>query len=119
VLITPPGGSQPSPVPVATLGAGSVNRDGTASATATASIGGQIVPLAIATATPVIVNPNCTANATLNVTSQGAPLGHHDDFLVVLDGGSEIWDLTTKDFLGPSVEYGTWTRLSPGPPPGE
>jgi hypothetical protein len=98
---------------VATLGVGSVNRDGAVSANATASIAGQIVPLVITSAAPINVTSNCTATVTLNVTSQGAPLGQHQDFLVVLDGGSELWDLTIKDFLGQSVEFGTWTIISP------
>lgn len=105
----------PGPVPVATLGMGSVGHDGTVTATATASIGGQIVPLAITTAAPINVSPNCTVHATLNVTSQGEPLGQHQDFLVVLDGEAELWDLTVKDFLGQSIEFGTWTRTSPTP----
>jgi hypothetical protein len=103
----------PGPIPVATLGVGSVNRDGAVNANATASIAGRIVPLVISSAAPINVNSNCTAIVTLNVTSQGAPLGQHQDFLVVLDGGSKLWDLTIKDFLGQSVEFGTWTIISP------
>jgi hypothetical protein len=109
VILTQP----PGPIPVATLGVGSVNRDGAVSANVTASIAGQIVPLVITAASPINVSSNCTATVTFNVTSQGAPLGQHQDFLVVLDGGRELWDLTIKDFLGQSVEFGTWTIISP------
>jgi hypothetical protein len=78
----------------------------------TASVGGTIVPLEITSVAPVKVNSDCTASATVNVTSQGALVGQHQDFFVVLDGGNSLWDLTTKDFLGQSVELGTWTHLS-------
>lgn len=113
VMVTQPGASQPVPVPVATVGIGSAIRGGTVAATVTASIGGTIVPLEITSVAPVKVNSDCTAGATVNVTSRGALLGQHQDFFVVLDGGSSLWDLTTKDFLGQSVELGTWTRSSP------
>lgn len=49
----------------------------------------------------------------MNVTSQGVPVGQHQEFFVVLDGGNTLWDLTIKDFLGQSVEFGAWTHLSP------
>lgn len=113
VMVAQPGASQPLPVPVATVGIGSAIRGGTVAATATASVGGTIVPLEITSVAPVIVNSDCTASATVNVTSQGAPVGQHQDFFVVLDGGNILWDLTTKDFLGQSVELGSWTRISP------
>ena len=112
VMMTLPGASQPAPVPVATVGVGSATR-GTVAATLTASVGGAIVPLAITSVAPVQVNSDCTASATVNVTSQGALVGPHQDFFVVLDGGNTLWDLTTKDFLGQSVELGAWTQLSP------
>ena len=113
VMVTQPGASQPAPVPVATVGIGLAIRGGAVNATATASVGGAIVPLEIISAAPVQVNPDCTAIATVNVTSHGAPVGQHQDFFVVLDGGNTLWDLTTKDFLGQSVEFGTWARTSP------
>ncbi len=106
VLAEPPG-----PVPVTSLGIATFGLGGTDSLTATTSIGGQVLPLAAAPTAPVVVSPNCTAIVTLNVTSQGVPVGQHQDFLVVLGGGTEIWDLTIKDFLGQSTEFGTMTRL--------
>lgn len=112
VMVTQPGAAQPVPVPVATVGVGSAIRGGTVAATVTASVGGTIVPLEITSVAPVKVNSDCTAGATVNVTSQGAPVGQHQDFFVVLDGGNSLWDLTTKDFLGQSVEFGTWTRIA-------
>lgn len=113
VMVTQPGASQPVPVPVATVGVGSAIRGGTVAATLTASVGGTIVPLEIASVAPIKVNSDCTASATVNVTSQGVAVGQHQDFFVVLDGGNSLWDLTTKDFLGQSVEFGTWTHISP------
>lgn len=113
VMVTQAGAPQPVPVPVATVGVGSAIRGGTVAATVTASVGGTIVPLQITSVAPVTVNPDCTASATVNVTSQGAPVGQHQDFFVVLDGGGSLWDLTTKDFLGQSVELGAWTQISP------
>ena len=113
VMVAQPGASQPAPLPVATVGVGSAIRGGTVTATLTASVGGAIVPLKITSVASVKVNSDCTASATVNVTSQGAPIGQHQDFFVVLDGGNILWDLTTKDFLGQSVELGSWTRISP------
>lgn len=119
VMVTQPGASQPVPVPVATVGVGSAIRGGTVAATVTASVGGTVVPLEITSVAPVKVDSDCTASATVNVTSQGAPVGQHQDFFVVLDGGNSLWDLTTKDFLGQSAEFGVWTHLSPAGSSGE
>lgn len=60
VMVTQPGASQPVPVPVATVGVGSAIRGGTVTATATASVGGTILPLLITSAAPVKVNSDCT-----------------------------------------------------------
>ncbi len=108
-------GDAVAPVPTALLGIGSAAFDGSAKATVSASIGGQVMPMEITSAGPITVNPDCTATVVWNHTSQGAPLGQSKHFIVVLDGGNEAWGLATENFKGQPVQSVVWNRMSPIP----
>jgi len=109
------GTSQMVPAPMVLLGMGSAYPDGSMTAKATASIAGQVMPMEITAAEPVKVNPDCTAVATWNHTSQGVALGQSKHFMIVLDGGDEGWGLAIQSFRGLPIQLVNWKRISPIP----
>jgi len=112
VMTAVPGTSQTQPIPVAILGLGTANEDGTAFATATASIGGRMMPLSFNSAGNIAIKPDCTATMTWNLSSQGNPVGQSQHFAVVLDGGSEIWGIQIQNALGQPILLDKWARIS-------
>jgi hypothetical protein len=113
VMATPPGASQAVPVVMTMLGTGSIGYDGAFVSIGTGVAGKQVVPFesrgSFATA------PDCTFSFTGTVAVNGVALASGAGWGVVLDGGNELWGISTADPMGAPVYWGTWTRISPIP----
>jgi hypothetical protein len=109
------GASQPQLVPIAMLGLGSANEDGTAATTATASMGGQVMPLNFSSAGNIAIKPNCTATMTWDLSSQEKPMGQSQHFAAVFDGGDEIWGIQIQNSFGQPILLDRWSRISAVP----
>ena len=109
-IVTMPGSKQPVPIPVTMLGTGTSGYNGVAAATGTGAEGGQFVKFA--GNGQFVVNQDCTMNLNTTISSGENVLGDFAAWGVVLDGGNEIWGITTKDPTGASIILGRWKRLS-------
>lgn len=113
-IMVPQTGSTPAvAAPTVLLGIGSTHPNGTATGTAAASVGGQLMTMDVTAVDMPAINPDCTAMITWNHTAAGTPLGQSKQYVVVLDGGNEVWVLPVENFRGLPIQMATWTRISP------
>jgi hypothetical protein len=112
--MTPQTGTPPA-VPQAALmiGVASIDYQGQLTGFGKTSIGGNALDFTL-TSGQLNVNPDCSATARMRV--QSGPLADEgESWLVVLDGGTELWAIQTSSSLAQPVVTGTWKRISPIP----
>lgn len=102
MLVTPPGASQPVPVPIANLSLVWIDRQGVMSGQGFGSLGGAV------SATPgggsIQVNPDCTAAIKTAVGTTSVD--------VILDEGRAIWGLMVQAPGAKPVVHGVAKRVS-------
>jgi hypothetical protein len=113
ILMTLPGMSTPSPVPVSILGVGSMDTSGATSGGATFNVGGQLMDVEFVDSS-IVVNPDCTGEMPWRGRIKGAtePMpGTGLDKIIVLDGGDELWAMPVVGLLGQPAVLGVYKRL--------
>ena len=113
VIATPQGATQPVSMPTVMVSLASVDYQGQISGVGAMTTAGNSLPTKVTSGT-VTVNTDCSA-----VTQMGLAAGPLTDsgkgWMVVLDGGNELWSVPTESNLQKSVAFGTWKRISPVP----
>lgn len=112
--ITPqPGTPQPVPQPALMIGIASIDSEGQLSGFGKSSIGGNSMDFTLAGGQ---LNVNADCSATAHMSAQSGPLADEgESWMVVLEGGSELWAIQTTSSLAQPVVTGTWKRISPMP----
>jgi hypothetical protein len=111
VMMSQAGLPQPVPVPSALVGMVSIASDGSVAGPGFSSMGGDMMQFEMVNST-VSMSTDCTG--TLKWSMQGLA-GQGEDWFVVLDGGKEVWSISTKGILGQPIAVGSWNRISPIP----
>ena len=95
------------------VGLASIDYDGQLSGSGKSSIGGTSRDFTIASG-QINVNSDCIATAHMSVESR--PLSDEgESWIVVLEGGSELWAIQSSSGIAKPVVSGTWKRISPIP----
>lgn len=110
---TPPGATQPVAMPTVMVSVASIDYQGQISGGGTMSLAGDPVPFQVSQGT-VTVNADCSA--VTEMALDAGPLSNTGKgWMVVLDGGDELWSLPTESHSGKTIAFGTWKRISPIP----
>jgi hypothetical protein len=110
---TPPGATQPMSMPTVMVSLVSVDYQGQISGGGTMSLAGDPVPFQVVRGT-LDVNPDCSA--VTQMALDAGPLSNEGTgWMVVLDGGNELWSLPTQSNSGKTIAFGSWKRISPVP----
>ncbi len=110
---TPPGGGQAMAMPTVMVGLTSIDYQGQISGWGTLSLAGDALRFQI-TSGKIEVSPDCSAVTRMALTA--GPLANDGKgWMVVLDGGNELWSLPTEVTQGKQIAFGTWKRVSPIP----
>jgi len=107
---TPPGGTGVAAIPTVMIGLVSIDYKSQIDGGGTLSLGGDTLPFRYKGT--VAVNPDCSA-VTKMTTAAGPLTNDGTGWMVVLDGGNELWSLPTESNAGKSIVFGTWKRISP------
>lgn len=111
-MMPQPDASQLLPAPALTIAIVSIDYQGQLSGHGTISVAGNAMDYTVGG--QVGVNPDCSATAQMSI--QSGPLADQGkSWMVVLDGGSELWAIQTEGALEKPVAIGTWKRISPIP----
>jgi hypothetical protein len=101
----------PAPVPALTVALASIDDQGQVSGAGTISMAGTAMPYEI-TRGRIEVNADCTAVLDMSVKS-GALEDAGKAWMILLDGGNEIWAIQTDSLHMKPIVAGVWTRSSP------
>jgi hypothetical protein len=113
IYMTPqPGTSQPIPVPALILGEVSIDSQGGLMGGGTISLAGTAMKYEIVRG-QIQSDSDCTAIVQLSVKS-GALADEGKAWMVVLEGGDELWLIQTESQRVGPVVTGIWKRMSPG-----
>lgn len=106
-------GPQPVPVPSLWIALASIDYQGGLSGHGKVTMGGNSMDYTIPYGR-VDVKPDCSATSVMGLQSGLAP-DQAKSWMVVLEGGSELWAIHTVFNLGNPIVTGIWKRISPIP----
>lgn len=109
-MVSQPGVTQPVPVPSLITALATVDYEGRLSGRGTATMAGDPQDYQILNG-QVAVQPDCSATVQMSV-STGSLTDQGKSWVVVLDGGNELWAIQTESLAGKPVLAGVWRRLS-------
>jgi hypothetical protein len=109
-LVPPPGGPLLFPVPALMIGLASIDRQGQVSGRGTASLAGQATEFEIVSGN-IDVQSDCTATVQMSVKS-GNLVDEGKIWMVILEGGDELWAIQTESHVAKPVLAGIWKRVS-------
>lgn len=112
-MMPQPNAPQPVPVPVSTIAPVSIDYQGQLSGHGTISMAGNAMEYAIVDRT-IDVKPDCSAVVQMSVKS-GSLADEGKSWVVVLEGGNELWAIQTESSVAKPIVTGTWKRISPIP----
>lgn len=112
-MVSQPGTPQPVPVPSLGVALASIDGQGQISGFGTITMAGEALDYQIARG-QIDVQPDCTAIAQMSVQS-GAVADEGKSWLVVLDGGDELWAIQTESRVAEPIVTAIWKRISPIP----
>jgi hypothetical protein len=112
-IIPQPGTSQSISQSTLMIGLASIDYQGHLSGSGRSSLGGNSTEFTIQSG-QLNVNPDCSTTAHMSVQA-GALADEGESWMVVLEGGDEMWAIQTSSTLAKPVVTGVWKRISPIP----
>ena len=109
-IVPQPGVPQPLPVPTFITALTSVDSQGRLSGRGTATLAGDPQEYQILSG-QIDVQPDCSATVQMSV-SAGTLADDGKSWLVVLDGGNELWSIQTESRVVKPILAGVWKRIS-------
>jgi hypothetical protein len=109
-MVPQPGATQPVPVASLITALASIDYEGRLSGRGTATMAGDPQDYQILNG-QIAVQPDCSATVQMSVGT-GTLTDEGKSWLVVLDGGNELWAIQTESRAGKPVLAGVWKRLS-------
>jgi len=112
-MVPQPGAPQPVPVPSLITALATIDYQGRLSGRGTISMAGDAQDYPILSG-QIDIQPDCAATVQMSV-SAGALTDEGKGWLVVLDGGNELWGIQTESRVAKPILSGIWRRISPIP----
>jgi hypothetical protein len=109
-MVPQPGAPQPLPVPTLITALASIDYQGRLSGRGTATMAGDPQDYQIVRG-QIDVQPDCSATVQMSV-STGTLADEGKGWLVVLDGGNELWGIQTESRVVKPILSGVWKRIS-------
>jgi hypothetical protein len=116
LIMTPAGSTQPIAAPFYYVGLSWSDNTGRSFGKAVSNVAGTVSSGGWTSDPGALqVNADCTGSISWSLSGPGAPAGQGMDRFVLLDGGREMWSVTTKGMMGQPSFVGVYKRISEQP----